>query len=89
MKIAINDEFSEQMESIVAFIAKDNVSAAREFRAELISRLELLLDMPRSCPIYRKNVRKLVFRGYSIFYRIDKDILVVLEIVGANLPKNL
>jgi plasmid stabilization system protein ParE len=72
------------------YIAKDKVSAMIKFRRELNIHIDDLASMPYK---YRKsyyhsdeNVRDMVFRGYTIIYKIYDDYIQIVEIFNQNLP---
>ena len=90
MEIRRTKLFKEQFKVILENIAKDKVSAMSRFKKELNDRIDDLPNMPKK---YRKslyyddeNVRDMIFRGYTIIYKIDKKHITIVEIFHNNLP---
>ena len=84
MKIVRSRKFLNKFKNILAYIAKDKISASKKFREELNERLNELDHFPYK---YRKsfyfndeNIRDLIFKGYTIIYKIEKDKIIVLDI---------
>ena len=71
------DRFNRQLE----YIAKDNKTAAIKFRNELKNTIETIRDMPMRCRksifFEDESIRDLVFKGYVVTYRINKDTIEV------------
>ena len=72
------------LKSVVEYIAKDKVSASLAFKKELKNKFEMVLDNPR---MYRASVyflddkyRDLTYMGYTVIYKIDDDVIRVLDI---------
>jgi len=89
MVVKRSDLFKKQFKIILENIAKDKFSAMVKFRKDLNLLLKEIPNMPYK---YRKslyhddtNIRDMIFRGYTIIYKIDKDI-IILEIFNQNLP---
>ena len=81
--------------SIRSFISKDKLSAAQNFKKELLKTIKALSDFPLK---YRKsyyfddeNIRDLTFKGYTIVYEVDfdKKEIFVFHIFNKNLPINI
>ena len=88
MVIRRTARFNLELKSVFDFIAKDNPNRAREFRNELIAKIERTAQTPFIC---RKSinfnddeVRDLIFKGYVIPYLVDDEIIYVLGIYKAN-----
>lgn len=84
MVIRRTARFNLELKSVFDFIAKDNPNRAREFRNELIAKIERTAQTPFIC---RKSinfnddeVRDLIFKGYVIPYLVDDEIIYVLGI---------
>lgn len=84
-------KFSEELETILDFIALDSPSRALGFYNELILKIREIPTRPNS---YRQrkslkdeNVRELIFKGYTIPFLMDnqKDKIVILGIFNQNL----
>jgi len=79
-------EFSISLDNILDYIAIDSLNRAIIFNRQLQKSINTLPDMPYK---YRKShyhnhndVRDMIFKGYSIPYKIDKhnDIILILDI---------
>ena len=88
MVIRRTARFKSELKAVFDFIAKDNPNRAREFRNELIAKIERTAQTPFIC---RKSinfnddeVRDLIFKGYVIPYLVDDEIIYVLGIYKAN-----
>jgi plasmid stabilization system protein ParE len=84
LKLVYEEQFRVQLKSILAFIARDNVYAAKAFRNGLKARFEKVSDYPEACPksIYFDDdtIRNMVFMGYTAIYRITPQEIRVLDI---------
>ena len=85
MTIVYKHSFTIRLERQLAFIAKDNVPAARKFRRELI---RIIKDIPKNPLIHRRSiyfndssVRDLIYKGYTVVFRINKDVIEVFGFV--------
>jgi plasmid stabilization system len=88
MVIRRTARFKSELKAVFDFIAKDNPNRARDFRNELITKIERTAQTPFIC---RKSinfnddeVRDLIFKGYVIPYLIDDEVIYVLGIYKAN-----
>ncbi len=84
MKIVIEHSFSQPLLQILSTIAEDKKSAAIKFNKELKEKLNLLKNSPYMC---RKSLyfeddryRDLIFKGYTIIYKVEDDMIKVLDI---------
>ena len=88
MVIRRTARFNLELKAVFDFIAKDSPSRAREFRNELIAKIEHTAQTPFIC---RKSInfnddeiRDLIFKGYVIPYLVDDEVIYVLGIYKAN-----
>ena len=69
----------------MTFIAEDKLSAARKFRKELLERIKEIPSNPYRFrkSIYFENVliRDLIFKGYTIVFRINEDQIEIFGFV--------
>jgi len=76
MKIEITLSFREKLGNQVLYIAKDKPKAARKFKEDIIRKIKLLNQNPysgrKSIYFYRSDIRDLIFKGYTIVYKIDE-----------------
>ncbi len=84
MKIVYEKQFRMALKAVVAYIAKDKVSASTRFKKVLKERLEFVAENPK---MYRASLyhtdeayRDLVFMGYTVIYKIEQDEIKVLDI---------
>ena len=86
MHIVRKKEYRDSLESILTFIARDSVYRARLFQKQLDEKIENLEFFPykyrRSIHHDDPNVRDLIFKGYTIVYRVNipKDRIEVVDI---------
>ena len=92
MRIIYRREFENQLLDIINYIAKDKVDVGLNFANELEKRLSLLPANPFQCrqSVYfdNKNIRDLIYKGYTIHYKINlsKDTIEILRIFNRNKP---
>jgi plasmid stabilization system protein ParE len=90
MRVIKSPRFEEELESITDFISEDSPRRALRFYDELLNKLEAIPPNPyryRKRPkINAKNIRELIFKGYTIPFYIDAvhDVIVILGIFSAN-----
>lgn len=84
MRVVYEKQFRVALKAIVDFIAEDKVSPSNKFKKELKKKFEMVLDNPK---MYRASIyyddtsyRDLVFMGYTTIYKIDEDVIKVLDI---------
>ena len=72
MNIKFSERFHQNLDEILAFIAKDSIEKAVKFRDELYEKISGTAFMPRR---FRKNgltannnIRDLIFKGYIIVF---------------------
>ena len=79
-------EYLDGMKAIISFIARDSVTRAKNFKRQLDSRIDDLTHFPykyrQSVHHSSKEVRDLIYKGYTIIYRvnIEKGKIEILEI---------
>lgn len=88
MVIEYKPKFERELKIIFDFIAKDSLSRAREFRNELIAKIERTAQTPficrKSINFNDESIRDLIFKGYVIPYLIDDEVIYILGIYKAN-----
>jgi len=84
MHLLYEKQFRVALKSVIEHIAKDKVLASLAFKKELKKKFEIVLDNPR---MYRASVyflddkyRDLTYMGYTVIYKIDDDVIRVLDI---------
>ena len=85
MKIIFKDTFINRLGNQLDFIARDNSTNSRKFKNEL---LKLIKDIPSNPRKHRKSIWfnhediwDLIFKGYTIVYRINKTTIEVFGFV--------
>ena len=92
MKIIRSRKYQIRLLSILQYIAKDKVSASRNFQIELDKSLRNIPNFPykhrQSIYFDDKNVRDLVYEKYTINYEINLDTnsIEILDIFNQNKP---
>ena len=88
MVIEYKPKFERELKTIFDFIAKDSLNRAREFRNELVAKIERTAQTPficrKSINLNDESIRDLIFKGYVIPYLIDNEVIYVLGIYKAN-----
>ncbi len=86
MRILYESNFKYALIDILHFISKDKISASKNFKTELKNKIKFLKTNPTMyrASIYIKieNYRDLVFKGYTVIYKIDykTNCIKVLDI---------
>lgn len=84
MKITHSDQFKEELRIIISFIAKDKRVAAKNFNRALQKAINTLTDNPyKGRPNDDKN-RELIYKGYTVPYFVDDEMIIILGIFNQN-----
>ncbi len=92
MQISRTLKYQNSLFAILEYIAQDKVSAAENFVNELD---KLIDDLPNFPFKYRKsiyfqdeNIRDMIYKGYTIVYRVntEKKRIEILRIFNKNKP---
>ena len=92
MQIELDDKFKRNFQVIFEFIAKDKISASKNFKRELFKQIDSLVDFPYKC---RKSyyfddddIRDMTFKGYTVVYEVltKQDSIIILNIFNKNKP---
>ena len=85
MKILFKDTFINRFANQLEFISLDSPRRARKFNADLLNRIK---EIPSNPYRYRKsiyftdsNIRDLVFKGYTIVFRINGNTIEIFGFV--------
>ncbi|MFZ3053358.1 MAG: type II toxin-antitoxin system RelE/ParE family toxin [Sulfuricurvum sp.] len=84
MRVKRNPRFNEELLEIVKYIAKNHPKNARNFFHTMIETVGKLSDSPYKGRPNEDGNRELVFKGYTIPYIIDDDVIVILGIFNQN-----
>ncbi len=89
MQIKYSVRFEAELKEIFVFIAADSFVHAQDFVDTLKSKIKDIPAMPyahrRSLKVRDSSIRELVFNGYVIPYKIEKDSILILGIFGSNM----
>ncbi len=86
MTIVRRREYSTALKVILSFIAKDSRNKALNFKSQLDTKINNLVNFPykfqQSKNHFDENVRDMTFKGYTITYLVedDKDRISILDI---------
>ena len=84
MKIIKDKEFLRKLQNILAYIAQDKPTVARKFAKEFNEKITLLKENPYMGRVsrYYDDVayRDLIFKGFTITYRVTEDAILILDI---------
>lgn len=81
---------AQNLEDIIYYIALDAPVRAVTFAKELVSTVSsTLATFPESGTEYQGNIRKIAYKGYTVFYRVNKLKKLVEIIHVVNLAKPL
>ena len=86
MQIVRSKKYTKSLQGIMRFISLDSKNRALEFRNELDKQISNIINMPHKCrkSIYfdDHDIRDLIYKGYTIVYKVDeeKSVITVLGI---------
>jgi len=93
MRIVQTKSFKQQLRAIALRIRSDKPSAAVRFVTLLQKQIATLPDSPyryrQSIYFEDKNMRDMVFKGYTIVYEIQPEHIIVHMIFNRNLPPKM
>ena len=91
MKVIESKEYKNQLRKIAFNIRKDKSSVAIKFAKDLKKQIKNISNMPKK---YRQsyyhndeNVRDMIYKGYTIIYKIYDKYIKIVEIFNQNLPE--
>ncbi len=91
MKIIESNLYKQKLRFITLNIKKDKSSAAIKFAKDLKKQIKEIPNMPyKYRPSYYYNnesVRDMIFKGYTITYKIYDKHIQIVEIFNQNLPE--
>ncbi len=86
--VILKERFKKDFKEIFDFIALDSEQRAYNFMNELLDKFQIIEDNPyafrKSIKFNDKNIRDFIFKGYTIPYLIDDDVVFILGIYKAN-----
>ena len=85
MKIIFKESFIVRLENQIEYIASDSPAEARKFKTELLNRIKQIPFNPfqnrKSVYFEDNNIRDLIFKGYTIVYRITDTAIEIFGFV--------
>ena len=85
MKIYWTEPAISDLQAIRDYIAKDAIYYASRFVMKIIEAAENLRTFPKMGRIVpeseQDNIRELIFQGYRIIYRIEKERILILTVI--------
>jgi toxin ParE1/3/4 len=85
-KIVWSEQAREDLQSIVLFIAQDNPTAAESFGYLLMSKVDVLAQIPKFGRVVPEEnngaIREIIFRSYRIIYQtlMEKQIVAIVRV---------
>jgi len=77
VRIVRSKKYTLVLKDLIKFISLDSKSRAVSFKNEIDKQINSLVDMPYKC---RKSIyfnddtkRDLIYKGYTIVYKVDED----------------
>ncbi len=93
MKVQFSAIAAEQLVEQAMFLFEQTMSVEKsdafldDMQAYITTSLARFPLLGRPCFIYGENIRKLVYRHYSILYKIEATQIFILTIYKQNLPR--
>ena len=91
MKIVKQESFNEALKEILIYIARDSKQSAKSFKSGLLKQINSLNHFPykyrKSIYFNDEHIRDLIFKGYTIPYKIDEEKKQII-IIGIKKYRN-
>ena len=85
MKIIYQPQFINSFNQVWDYISADSKTRANKFKKEVKHKIEDLVNMPfkfrQSIYFEDESIRDLIFKGYTIVYKVD-ELQEVITIIG-------
>lgn len=85
MKILLKDSFLNRLENQIEYIAKDSPTRARKFYKNILQQIKGISSNPykhrKSIYFEEETIRDLIYKGYTIIFRINKENIEVFGFV--------
>ena len=85
MKIVFKESFLNRLEIQINYIALDSPKRARKFKNDLLARIREIHINPlryrKSIYFNKEEIRDLIFKGYTIVFRITADQIEIFGFV--------
>lgn len=89
MRLVLEESFLDRLERQLDFIALDSPARARKFGTALMKAVRQIPENPMHCrkSIYfdDPNIRDMVFRGYTVVFRIKDEAIEVFGLLHMQL----
>ncbi|MBN2895412.1 MAG: type II toxin-antitoxin system RelE/ParE family toxin [Campylobacterales bacterium] len=86
MKIEFLPSFVHRLEGFIEIIAEDKPAAARKFHKEIMTACQEIQNFPykhrKSIYFDDDQIRDLVYQGFVIIYKIDRETIRVFAFVN-------
>ncbi len=90
MQIKLDEEFENNFEIIFKHISKDKISVSKNFKKELFKQIKNIPNFPykyrKSIYFEDENIRDMIFKGYTIVYKVDtqENTINIADIFNQN-----
>ena len=85
MKIELKDSFLHKLNRQVLYIAADKPKAARKFKKDILQKCKNLVENPfkfkKSIYFERDDIRDMTFKGYTVVYKVEAEIISVFALL--------
>ncbi len=85
MKILFKESFLKRLENQIEYISLDSPKRARKFKNDLLNRIKEIPDNPykyrKSIYFENQNIRDLIFKGYTVVFRINENQIEIFGFV--------
>ena len=85
MKIVYKDSFVFRLERQIKYISNNNPTAAKKFKKGLLERIKTIPSNPlifrKSIYFQDESIRDLIFKGYTVVFRINENQIEVFGFV--------
>ena len=85
MKIVFKDTFYHRLENQIEYISLDSLARARKFKSDLFKRIKEIGSNPyryrKSIYFEEETIRDLIFKGYTIVFRINGNNIEIFGFV--------
>ena len=85
MKVKLQDSFLKKLNRQVLYIAADKPNAARKFKNDILQKCRTLTDNPfkfkKSIYFDREDIRDMTFKGYTVVYKVETELISVFALL--------
>jgi hypothetical protein len=93
MKIVRSKKYIKSLQEALSFIARDSRQRALNFKHKLDEHINNLDNMPfkfrRSIYFEDENIRDLIFKGYTVVYKVEEEKQIITIIGMRNTQEKL